>query len=124
MPAARRYAAYRAQGVAEELSSCGSSGDRAAILAPQGLDYIVAFFATVGRFTERFARFKFNASMIRPSYGLAEAGSMSMARQSSASNAQPTKSRPIATFLGPLIAKNPVYQNVTKENRPDVAFSA
>lgn len=34
------------------------------------------------------------------------------------------ESPPLATFLGPLIAKNAVYQNVTKENRPDVAFSA
>jgi hypothetical protein len=31
---------------------------------------------------------------------------------------------PLATFLGPLIAKNDVYQNVTKENTPSVAFSA
>ena len=31
----------RAQVVAEELASCGSPGDRVAILAPQGLEYIV-----------------------------------------------------------------------------------
>src|SRR5271155_2719915 len=31
----------RAQVVAAELASCGSPGDRAAILAPQGLEYIV-----------------------------------------------------------------------------------
>src|SRR5271163_3957406 len=31
----------RAQVVAAELASCGSSGDRVAILAPQGLEYIV-----------------------------------------------------------------------------------
>ena len=37
----------RAQVVAEELRVCGSSGDRAAILAPQGLDYIVAFFGAM-----------------------------------------------------------------------------
>ena len=37
----------RAQVVAEELRVCGSSGDRAAILAPQGLDYIVAFFGAL-----------------------------------------------------------------------------
>ena len=37
----------RAQVVAEQLRVCGSSGDRAAILAPQGLDYIVAFFGAM-----------------------------------------------------------------------------
>ena len=31
----------RAQVVAAELASCGSSGDRVAILAPQGFEYIV-----------------------------------------------------------------------------------
>ena len=37
----------RARVVAEELLQCGSVGDRAAILAPQGLDYIVAFFGAM-----------------------------------------------------------------------------
>jgi long chain fatty acid CoA FadD26 len=37
----------RAQNVAEELESCGSAGDRAAILAPQGLDYIAAFLGAM-----------------------------------------------------------------------------
>src|SRR5271166_1951118 len=37
----------RALVVAEELRRCGSAGDRAAILAPQGLDYIVAFFGAL-----------------------------------------------------------------------------
>jgi long chain fatty acid CoA FadD26 len=37
----------RAQVVAEELLRCGSVGDRAAILAPQSLDYIVAFFGAM-----------------------------------------------------------------------------
>ena len=37
----------RARVIAEELSRCGSVGDRAAILAPQGLDYIVAFFGAM-----------------------------------------------------------------------------
>ena len=37
----------RARVVAEELLRCGSVGDRAAILAPQGLDYIVAFFGAM-----------------------------------------------------------------------------
>ena len=37
----------RARVVAEELLLCGSVGDRAAILAPQGLDYIVAFFGAM-----------------------------------------------------------------------------
>jgi len=38
---------HRARVVAEELSRIGSIGDRAAILAPQGLDYIVAFFGAM-----------------------------------------------------------------------------
>jgi long-chain fatty acid adenylase/transferase FadD26 len=39
---------YRAaQVVAEELALCGSSGDRAAILAPQGLEYVVAFLGAL-----------------------------------------------------------------------------
>lgn len=38
---------HRAEIVAEELGMCGSSGDRAAILAPQGLDYIVAFLGAL-----------------------------------------------------------------------------
>ncbi|MGE2716643.1 AMP-binding protein [Mycolicibacterium litorale] len=37
----------RAQAVAAELSRCGSPGDRAAIVAPQSLDYIVGFFGAM-----------------------------------------------------------------------------
>ncbi len=37
----------RAQVIAEELSLCGAIGDRAAILAPQGLDYIAAFLGAL-----------------------------------------------------------------------------
>jgi 4-hydroxyphenylalkanoate adenylyltransferase len=37
----------RAMIVAEELRICGASGDRVAILAPQGLDYIVAFLGVL-----------------------------------------------------------------------------
>ena len=37
----------RARVVAEELLLCGSVGDRAAILAPQGLHYIVALFGAM-----------------------------------------------------------------------------
>src|SRR3954471_1718339 len=37
----------RARVVADELSLCGSVGDRAAIVAPQNLDYIVAFFGAM-----------------------------------------------------------------------------
>lgn len=37
----------RAQVLAEELTLFGAAGDRAAILAPQGLDYIVAFFGAL-----------------------------------------------------------------------------
>jgi long-chain fatty acid adenylase/transferase FadD26 len=37
----------RARIVAEELLLCGSTGDRAAIVAPQGLDYIVGFFGAM-----------------------------------------------------------------------------
>ena len=37
----------RVQAVAARLLLCGSPGDRAAILAPQGIDYIVAFFGAM-----------------------------------------------------------------------------
>ncbi|GLE52591.1 long-chain-fatty-acid--AMP ligase FAAL26/FadD26 [Mycobacterium montefiorense] len=37
----------RARIVAEELALCGSPGDRVAILAPQGMEYIVAFFGAL-----------------------------------------------------------------------------
>ncbi|OOK81961.1 AMP-binding enzyme family protein [Mycobacterium kansasii] len=37
----------RATIVADELRICGSSGDRVAILAPQGLEYIVAFLGAL-----------------------------------------------------------------------------
>ena len=37
----------RTLNVARELSRCGSTGDRAAILAPQGLDYITAFLGAL-----------------------------------------------------------------------------
>jgi long chain fatty acid CoA FadD26 len=37
----------RVEAVAEELRVCGSIGDRAAILAPQGLEYIVGFLGAV-----------------------------------------------------------------------------
>ena len=35
------------QALAAEVASCGAPGDRAAILAPQGLDYVVAFYAAL-----------------------------------------------------------------------------
>jgi long chain fatty acid CoA FadD26 len=38
---------WRAQVVAAELASCGSPGDRVAILAPQGLEYIIGFLGAV-----------------------------------------------------------------------------
>ncbi|BBY15891.1 long-chain-fatty-acid--AMP ligase FadD26 [Mycolicibacterium litorale] len=37
----------RSRAVADELSRCGSPGDRAAIVAPQSLDYIVGFFGAM-----------------------------------------------------------------------------
>jgi long-chain fatty acid adenylase/transferase FadD26 len=37
----------RAQALAAELASCGSPGDRVAILAPQGLEYVIGFLGTV-----------------------------------------------------------------------------
>src|ERR1700742_3504688 len=37
----------RSLNVARELQNCGSTGDRAVILAPQGLDYIVAFLGAL-----------------------------------------------------------------------------
>jgi fatty acid CoA ligase FadD28 len=37
----------RVLNLATELEACGSTGDRAVILAPQGLDYIVAFLAAL-----------------------------------------------------------------------------
>lgn len=37
----------RAANIASELSVCGAPGDRAVILAPQGLDYIAAFVASL-----------------------------------------------------------------------------
>ena len=37
----------RALNLAAELETCGSTGDRAVILAPQGLEYIVAFLAAL-----------------------------------------------------------------------------
>jgi long-chain fatty acid adenylyltransferase FadD28 len=37
----------RTLNVARELRHCGSTGDRAVILAPQGFDYIVAFFGAL-----------------------------------------------------------------------------
>ena len=37
----------RARIIAEELALCGSPGDRAAILAPQGLEYVVAFLGAL-----------------------------------------------------------------------------
>ena len=37
----------RTLNVAQQLEACGSTGDRVAILAPQGLDYIVAFLGAL-----------------------------------------------------------------------------
>ena len=37
----------RVQAVAARLLECGAPGDRAAILAPQGMDYIVAFYGAI-----------------------------------------------------------------------------
>jgi mycoketide-CoA synthase len=38
---------WRAVNVARELRACGSTGDRAVILAPQGLDYVAAFLGAL-----------------------------------------------------------------------------
>lgn len=38
---------HRACVIAARLATCGSPGDRAAIVAPQGLDYVVAFLGTI-----------------------------------------------------------------------------
>src|SRR5690242_1987205 len=37
----------RTRVVAEEVASCTSPGDRVAVLAPQGLEYIIGFFAAM-----------------------------------------------------------------------------
>src|ERR1700761_1797131 len=37
----------RVQALAAEISTVGAPGDRAAILAPQGLEYIIAFYAAL-----------------------------------------------------------------------------
>src|ERR1700761_4893228 len=37
----------RVQALAVEVAAAGAPGDRAAILAPQGLDYVVAFYAAL-----------------------------------------------------------------------------
>ena len=37
----------RTQVVAEKLSKCGSPGDRAVILAPQSLEYVIAFLGAI-----------------------------------------------------------------------------
>src|SRR5271166_7022321 len=37
----------RTLNVAQELKACGSTGDRAVILAPQGLGYVVAFLGAL-----------------------------------------------------------------------------
>src|SRR6185437_16220844 len=38
---------HRASIIAEELKLCGSAGDRVAILAPPGLDYVIAFLGAL-----------------------------------------------------------------------------
>jgi acyl transferase domain-containing protein/acyl-CoA synthetase (AMP-forming)/AMP-acid ligase II/SAM-dependent methyltransferase len=38
---------WRTLNVAQELKACGSTGDRAVILAPQGLEYVVAFLGAL-----------------------------------------------------------------------------
>src|SRR5271167_583879 len=38
---------WRSVNVARELRACGSTGDRAVILAPQGLDYVAAFLGAL-----------------------------------------------------------------------------
>ena len=48
----------RTLNLAQELRDCGSIGDRAVILAPQGLDYIAAFLGDWRRDLSRF-RFRF-----------------------------------------------------------------
>ncbi len=37
----------RVQVIAAELASCGSPGDRVAIVAPQGLEYVIGFYAAM-----------------------------------------------------------------------------
>ena len=37
----------RTSNVAQELKACGSTGDRAVVLAPQGLDYVIAFLGAL-----------------------------------------------------------------------------
>jgi len=53
----------RSLNLALELKGCGSTGDRAVILAPQGLDYIVAFLGALESRTHRSSTF---GSRLRP----------------------------------------------------------
>ena len=47
----------RTLNLAHALRRCGSTGDRAMILAPQGLDYIVAFLGAMQAGTDRGSAF-------------------------------------------------------------------
>jgi long chain fatty acid CoA FadD26 len=78
----------RARVVAEELSRCGSVGDRVAIVAPQGLEYIVGFMGAMeaGRVAVPLPVPQFGAHDERASGALRDSAPVAMLTTSAAVN--------------------------------------
>jgi long chain fatty acid CoA FadD26 len=78
----------RARVVAEELSRCGSVGDRVAIVAPQGLEYIVGFMGALeaGRVAVPLPVPQFGAHDERASGALRDSAPVAMLTTSAAVN--------------------------------------
>jgi long-chain fatty acid adenylase/transferase FadD26 len=79
---------HRARVVAEELSRCGSVGDRVAIVAPQGLEYIVGFMGAMeaGRVAVPLPVPQFGAHDERASGALRDSAPVAMLTTSAAVN--------------------------------------
>jgi long-chain fatty acid adenylase/transferase FadD26 len=78
----------RVQVVAGEVSSCGSLGDRVAIVAPQGLEYIVGFLGALeaGRIAVPLPVPQFGAHDERASGALRDSSPVAMLTTSAAVN--------------------------------------
>lgn len=93
----------RSLNVAQELTRVGSTGDRAVILAPQGLDYIVAFLGAMqaGRIAVPLSVPQGGASDERVDSVLRDASPVAVLTTSPSSTMSPGGSRPRTAPLPP-----------------------
>jgi len=121
----------RTLNVARELSHCGSTGDRAVILAPQGLDYIAAFLGALqaGLIAVPLSVPQGGASDERVDSVLRDASPVAILTTSSVIDdvaqhvtAQPGESMPSVVEIDSLDLDSPNGSGAGHENYPPTAY--